>query len=240
SFRVLLSAISMALEALRRNLLRSMLTMLGVIIGVAAVIAMIEISQGATKAIQVTVTNMGANTLVVMPSPTTRGGVSSGSGTAETLTPDDARAIRDECPAVVCTAPIVYADAQVVYGNRNWVPRYVLGSTTEFLQARNWTEIELGRAFDDRELRSGSRVCLIGHTVMRELFGDEYPIGAEIRVQNVPFTVIGVLSEKGANLLGVDQDDILLAPWTTMKYRVSGQGVAQRARSDEQEDYFPG
>jgi len=223
SFRIATEATRIALQALRRNVMRTALTMLGVIIGVAAVIAMMEISQGASVAIQVTVTNMGANTLLVTPGAPQRG--SGGLGDkSDTITPEDAEAIERECPSVVCTAPIVNAWGQVVYGNRSWIPIYLTGSTPSFLQARNWTELDLGRVFTEREILSGSKVCLIGKTLVRELFGNRYPIGEEIRVKNVPFKVIGVLSEKGANLLGTDQDDIVLAPWTTVKYRISGSG----------------
>ncbi|MCY2994488.1 MAG: ABC transporter permease [Planctomycetota bacterium] len=222
TFRVAVGAIRIALQALRRNVMRTVLTMLGVIIGVAAVIAMMEISQGASVAIQNTVTNMGANTLIVTPGAPKRGTVGFGDKT-DTLTPEDAEAIERDCPAVVSTAPIVNAwGAQVVYGNRSWSPIYMTGSTTAFLKMRNWSQLEWGRVFNEREVLSGSKVCLIGQTLVRELFRDRHPIGEEIRVKNVPFKVIGVLSEKGANLLGTDQDDILFAPWTTVKYRISG------------------
>jgi macrolide transport system ATP-binding/permease protein len=221
SLRVAGGAARIALQALRRNVMRTVLTMLGVIIGVAAVIAMMEISKGASVAIQVTVTNMGANTLVVTPGATQRGAASIGDK-IDTLTPEDVEAIRRECPAVVCTAPIVSARGQVVYGNRSWTPIYLTGSTIDFLAIRNWTELDQGRVFNEREVLSGSKVCLIGKTLVRELFGTRCPIGEEVRVRNVPFKVVGVLSEKGANLLGTDQDDILLAPWTTVKYRLSG------------------
>jgi len=218
--RVAVGAVRIAMQALRRNVMRTMLTMLGVIIGVAAVITMMEISQGASEAIQVTVTNMGANTLVISPGGQ-RGAAGFGDRT-DTLTPEDAEAIQRECPAVVCAAPIVSARGQIVYGNRSWNPIYITGSTEAFLKIRNWTQLDLGRPFTEREVLSGSKVCLIGRTIVRELFGERYPIGEEIRVKNVPFTVIGVLSEKGADLLGTDQDDILLAPWTTVQYRLSG------------------
>ncbi|MCU0963117.1 MAG: ABC transporter permease, partial [Pirellulaceae bacterium] len=224
SLRVAAGATRIALQALRRNVMRTILTMLGVIIGVAAVIAMMEISHGASAAIQVTVTNMGANTLVISPGAPQRGATTVGDK-QETLTPEDAEAMVRDCPAVVCTAPVVNARGQVVYGNRSWVPIYLIGSTATFLQIRNWTQLDLGRVFNEREVLSGSKVCLIGRTLVRELFGDRDPLGAEIRVRNVPFQVIGVLSEKGANLLGADQDDILLAPWTTVKYRLTGSGV---------------
>ena len=219
--RMAWGAMGLALQALRRNVMRAALTMLGVIIGVAAVITMMEISQGASVAIQVTVTNMGANTLIVTPGAPQRGTGQIGDRT-DTITPEDAEAIAHECPSVLCTAPIVDATGQVIYGNRSWVPIYMTGSTQAYLTARNWTDVSQGRVFTEREILSGGKVCLIGKTLVRELFGARNPIGEEIRVKNVPFQVIGVLSEKGADLLGTDQDDILLTPWTTMKYRIHG------------------
>jgi len=216
-------AVRIALAALRRNVMRTGLTMLGVIIGVAAVIAMMEMSRGASVAIQVTVTNMGANTLVVVPGAP-QGGSVRYSTRSDTLTPEDGEAIARDCSSVIATAPIVSTWAQVIYGNRYWYSSSV-GSTEDFLKIRNWSRLELGRVFNHRELLSGDKVCLLGKTVVRELFGSRYPIGEEVRVKNVPFKVIGVLSEKGANLLGTDQDDILVAPWTTVKYRLSGRGA---------------
>jgi ABC-type antimicrobial peptide transport system permease subunit len=227
------------MQALRRNVMRTVLTMLGVIIGVAAVIAMMEISQGASGAIQVTVANMGANTLVVSPGAPKRNTATFGEKT-DTLTPEDAEAIQRECPAIVCTAPIVNADAQVVYGNRNWNPIYMTGSTEAFLKMRNWTQLDLGRIFNEREILGGSKVCLIGQTLVRKLFGGRSPLGEEIRVKNVPFKVIGVLSKKGANLLGTDQDDILLAPWTTVKYRINGGGESSSAVKEPGAHSLPG
>lgn len=223
TLRVAADATRIALQALRRNVMRTVLTMLGIIIGVAAVIAMLEISHGASTAIQVTVINMGANTLLVFPGAP-KGGSARFGDKVDTLTPEDVEAIQRECPEVVCAAPIVTAKAQVVYGNRSWSPFYLTGTNDAFLTARNWTDLDLGRVFNEREVLSGSKVCLIGRTLVRQLFQGRNPVGEEIRVKNVPFTVIGVLSRKGANLLGTDQDDILLAPWTTVKYRISGGG----------------
>ena len=142
-------------------------------------------------------------------------------------------AIARQCPTVVCTAPIVEADGSVVYRNRSWRPIYLTGSTNAYLTARNWSDLDQGRAFDEREIKNGSKVCLIGKTIVRELFGTRNPIGAEIRVKNVPFQVIGVLSPKGADLLGTDQDDILLAPWTTVKYRINGGDTGGPPAKDE-------
>jgi ABC-type antimicrobial peptide transport system permease subunit len=218
--------IRMAMHALLRNVMRSALTTLGIVIGIAAVIAMMEIGQGSSASIQQTIKNMGANNLLVQPGTASSGGVSFGSGSVITLTPQDSDAITRECPAVSAVAPIVRARAQIVYGNRNWVPLYIYGTTPSFLDVRDWQDLDDGEIFTDRDVRNGSKVCLIGQTLVKELFQNESPIGKEIRVQSVSFTVKGVLSRKGANMMGLDQDDILLAPWTTIKYRVSGATLA--------------
>jgi ABC-type antimicrobial peptide transport system permease subunit len=214
--------LKMAAHALRRNIMRSALTTLGIVIGVSAVIAMMEIGQGSSSAVKQTIANMGANILLIQPGTASSGGVTFGSGSILTLTPDDADAILRECPSVISTAPVVRARTQVVYGNRNWVPLYIYGTTPSFLDVRDWQDLEEGEAFSDRDVRNGSKVCLIGQTLVRELFQGQSPVGKELRVQSVTFKVIGVLSPKGANMMGLDQDDILLAPWTTIKYRVSG------------------
>src|SRR3954451_18418955 len=219
----LLRTLRVALRALTRNVMRSALTCLGIIIGVAAVIAMVEIGQGSKKAVARTIQSMGANNLLVQPGTASSGGVSFGSGSIMTLTPQDAAAIERECrPAVVSVAPVVRARTQVVFGNRNWVPLYIYGTTPAFLEVRDWEDMEEGEPFTDRDVLGGTKVCLLGQTLVRELFQNESPIGKEVRVQNVTFRVMGVLSTKGANMMGLDQDDILLAPWTTIKYRVAG------------------
>lgn len=224
--KFLLRTFKMALHALRRNVLRSALTTLGIVIGVAAVIAMTEIGQGSNTAVQATIASMGANNLLVQPGTASSGGVSFGSGSVITLTPQDADAIRKECPAVTAVAPIVRARTQVIYGSRNWVPLYIYGTTPDYLDVRDWNDLEMGEPFTKRDIDNGTRVCMLGQTIVKELFGIENPIGKEIRVQNVSFKVIGVLSLRGANMMGLDQDDILLAPWTTIKYRVSGATLA--------------
>src|SRR6516165_1034931 len=209
--RFLYRTLKTALRALCRNVMRSSLTALGIIIGVAAVIAMQNIGKGSSAAIQQTIKSMGANNLLVQPGTAASGGVSFGSGSVMTLTPQDADSLSHECPAVAAVAPIVRARAQVIYGNRNWVPLYIYGTTPAFLDVRDWKEFDEGEPFTDQDVRNGSKVCLIGQTLLKELFGGESPIGKELRVQSVSFTVKGVLSRKGANMMGLDQDDILLA-----------------------------
>jgi ABC-type antimicrobial peptide transport system permease subunit len=221
----------MAIHALRRNIMRSALTTLGIVIGVAAVIAMMEIGQGSSSAVKQTIASMGANMLLVQPGTASSGGVTFGSGSVLTLTPQDADAILRECPAVISVAPIVRVRTQVVYGNRNWVPLYIYGTTSAFLEVRDWQDLEEGEVYTDRDVRNGGKVCLVGQTLVRELFQGQSPVGKEIRVQNVTFKVIGVLSRKGANMMGLDQDDILLAPWTTIKYRVAGTSAATANQS---------
>jgi ABC-type antimicrobial peptide transport system permease subunit len=165
---------------------------------------------------------MGANNLLVMPGTASSGGVSFGSGSVMTLTPADAQVIAKDCkPAVVGVAPVVRARTQVVYGNRNWVPVFIYGTTPSFLDVRDWN-LQSGRCFTDQEVNGGVNVCLLGQTLVRELFQGDSPIGEVIRVNNEPLVVIGVLERKGANMMGTDQDDILLAPWRTIKLRIAG------------------
>jgi len=220
-----------ALRAILRNKLRSALTTLGIVIGVAAVIAMMEIGQGSNKAIQQTIASMGAFNLVIQPGTAASGGVTFGAGTVLTLTPRDVEAIGKQAPAVGWVAPLVRARTQVVYGNRNWVPLYIFGSTPSFLEVRDWRDIDEGVMFSDRDVRNGGKVCVVGQTIVRELFQGQSPVGKEIRIQNVPFRVVGVLARKGANMMGLDQDDIVLAPWTTIKFRVSGSSLTNLNQS---------
>ncbi len=212
-----------ALRALRRNVLRSVLTTLGIIIGVASLITIAEIGKGSAKAIIGVMESTGANTLLVQAGAASSNGVSLGSGSIKTLTPEDAEAIKNECAAVGSLAPIVYARRQVVYNNKNWVPIYIYGTTPGLLKVRDWEQMAEGETFSDDDVRDVAQVCLLGKTLVRELFGTgESPVGKEVLVNDVPLRVVGVLSPKGTNIIGVDQDDILLAPWTTIKFRVSG------------------
>ena len=215
-----------ALRAILRNPMRATLTTLGIVIGVAAVIAMMEIGKGASSTIQKSIAAMGANSVMVMPGTAASQGISFGEGTVITLAPQDCDAIMRECPAVQTAAPIVRARLQVVYGNRNWVPSQIAGTTAAYLDVRDWTQMAEGVMFSERDVLNGNKVCVLGQTIVRELFQGESPVGKEMRVQNVTFKVVGVLSSKGANMMGSDQDDVLLAPWTTLKYRVVGSTMS--------------
>ena len=205
--------------------MRSALTALGVIIGVGAVIAMAEIGQGSKIALRKTIASMGANNLLILPGWAITGSVNFGSGTIQSLTPADMNEIYQQCPAVSDVAPIVWARAQVTYGNRNWIPKTMSGTTPAYLAVRDWEDLEEGSAFTDGDVSKAAKVCLIGTTLKRELFQNESPVGKQVRIQNVPFRVVGVLGRKGANMMGQDKDDIVLAPWTTVKFRVNGGGA---------------
>jgi ABC-type antimicrobial peptide transport system permease subunit len=213
--------------------MRSALSALGVIIAVGAVIAMMEIGQGTKAALAKTIASMGANQLWIFSGAAASGGVSFGSGSVVTLTPQDCDEIARQCPAVADVAPIVRARAQIVYGNHNWVPNQISGTTPSFLVVRDWEDFTEGQMFADRDVRNASKVCVIGETIKRELFQGESPLNQEIRIKNVSFRVIGVLARKGANMMGTDQDDIVLAPWTTIKYRVSGGSLASVNQSSD-------
>jgi ABC-type antimicrobial peptide transport system permease subunit len=210
-----------AVKELRRTPMRAALTALGIIIGVGSVITMMEIGAGSSSAIQNSISTMGANVLNLSPGAATSGGVSYGSGSRITLTPEDGEAILSECPSVSNVAPLVHTRAQVVFGNLNWVPTYIYGSTPSYLEVQNWTIAE-GETFTEGDVLSANRVCLLGQTMVRELFQGETPVGKDIRIKNISFRVVGTLAGKGANMFGMDQDDIILAPWTTIKSRVTG------------------
>jgi len=221
AFRFLIRATTTALRSLRRNVLRSVLTTLGIIIGVASIIAIAEIGQGSSSAIKEVLETTGVNNLLVQAGAASSNGISQGSGTKKTLTPEDTEAILNECPAVDSMAPIVYARRQVVYGGKNWNPVYLYGTTPSFLRVRRWENLTEGESFTERDVHDVSQVCLLGKTVVTELFEGESPIGREVVVNDVPLRVLGVLIPKGTNIIGVDEDDIVLAPWTTVKFRIS-------------------
>ena len=210
--------------------MRAVLSALGVIIAVAAVIAMTEIGQGSKAMLQKNIASMGANTIMIFAGSTNTSGVNKGTGSAVTLTPQDAKEIARQCPAVQSVAPLVRARSQIVYGNRNCVPENIYGTTPSYLAVRDW-KMAAGEMFSDRDVRNSNKVCVIGNTIKQNLFPKMSPLGKEIRINNVAFRVIGVLSRKGANMVGMDQDNIVLAPWTTVKYRVSGTTLTNTNQS---------
>jgi putative ABC transport system permease protein len=203
-----------AILAIARNKTRSILTCIGIIVGIAAVIAVLAIGKGASKMMVAQISSMGNNLVMVFPERRS-GAVHSGMGQGQTLTADDAKAIRRELSHLVQgVSPTVNASAQMIYQDKNWLGR-VSGVSTDMPFIRNW-EIGEGRFFSEDEERKCSRVCVIGTTVATNLFGDEKPIGKTIRLRNMPFTVVGVLESKGANGWGQDQDDVVMAPYTTV------------------------
>jgi putative ABC transport system permease protein len=214
------STLKISFRALRVNKMRSALTMLGIIIGVGAVIAMLAIGTGASKRIAEQISSMGSNLLVILPGATTSGGVRMGAGTQPTLSIGDAEAILKECPAVLDVAPILNGVAQVVYSNQNWSTG-VVGTTPNILNIRDWPLVT-GRQFTEQDVKTSTKVCLLGQTVINNLFGDINPVGQIIRIKNVPFTVIGVLERKGQSPIGQDQDDTILVPVTTAQKKLFG------------------
>ncbi len=214
------STVKISLRALKVNKMRSGLTMLGIIIGVGAVIAMLAVGTGASMQIAAQISSMGSNLLIILPGATTAGGVRMGAGTQPTLTLGDADAIQKESPAVSDVAPVLNGVAQVVYGHQNWSTG-VIGTTPSMLNVRDWP-ISLGRSFMDQDIKSATKVCLLGQTVVDNLFGDENPVGQVIRIKSVPFLVIGVLDEKGQSPSGQDQDDTIYIPVTTAQKKLFG------------------
>lgn len=221
SGRIYYRTVRAALHALRRNIMRSALTTLGIVIGVSAVIAMMELGNGSAKAIEASIASMGADILYVQPGAAASSGISFGGGSGMSLTARDVELMVEDCPAVRGAVPVIRSRTQLVYGSRNWVPLFINGSTPEYLDIRDWDDLEEGETFTDQDVRNASKVCLLGQTIVRELFEGQSPVGREVRLANVSFRVIGVLSRKGANMMGMDQDDVILAPWTTIKYRLS-------------------
>jgi ABC-type antimicrobial peptide transport system permease subunit len=203
--------------------MRSALTCLGIVIGIASVIAMVEIGQGTSHQIQESIAKLGANVLQVDPSDAVKAGVSSGSGGRVTLTPMDADAIRSECGGAKWVAPSVDGHGQLVYGNQNYAPHKILGTTPDYLLIRNWGAMTEGQPFTDEDVRRSACVCVLGQEPAKVLFGSVSPIGKDVRVGTVTLRVVGVLPKKGASVTGFDQDDIVIAPWTTVKYRLSGK-----------------
>ena len=220
----LLTSSRIALRALQVNRTRSALTMLGIIIGVAAVIAMVSVGAGATERIQAQIQSIGSNLIIVLPGSISSNGVRLGSGGVATLTTDDAKAIADECPSVALTAPTVRGGAQVVYGSNNWAT-VVQGVTPDYMTLRDYTMMS-GNFFTTQDVDASAKLAVLGETVAENLFGDNDPTGQVIIVKNVPFTVAGVLTPKGQSPTGQDQDDVILLPISTATQKVLGVNKA--------------
>jgi putative ABC transport system permease protein len=223
------STLKISLRALRVNKMRSALTMLGIIIGVGAVIAMLAVGTGASERISQQIASIGSNLIIILPGSTTSGGLRMGSGGQPTLTKDDADAILKECSAVQDVAPVLNGAAQIVYGNQNWSTG-VYGTTPGMLNIRDWP-LASGRPFTEQDVRSATKVCLLGMTVMENLFGSIDPIGQVIRIKKVPFTVIGVLDRKGQSPQGQDQDDTIYIPVTTAQKKIFGTAFPGMVRT---------
>jgi putative ABC transport system permease protein len=215
----ILNILLSAFRALRRNKMRSFLTMLGIIIGVAAVIAMLAIGQGAQYSVEQQISALGTNVLIVIPGSQQTGGVHVAAGSATTLTEEDAQAIQRDCPSVALISPGTRSGGQVIAGNLNWATS-IEGTGTDYLEIRKWN-VEYGDFYTDQDIKSATKVCVIGKTVADNLFPEQSPVGQNIRIRNVPFKVIGVLSKKGQNAMGQDQDDIIVAPYTTVARRLT-------------------
>jgi len=219
--------LSEAWMAMWANRLRTILTMLGMVIGVGAVILMLAVGQGAQQQVQESIASMGSNLFIILSGSTTSGGVRMGGGATPTLTVADAQSL-EELPAVAAVAPSSPGTAQLVYGPNNWSTQ-IIGTTPSYLQVRDW-QMAAGSPFTDADIRSATRVALLGQTVAQNLFGDENPIDKTIRIKNSPYVVLGVLAGKGQSLDGRDQDDTVLVPVTTAQRKLFGTQFAGTVR----------
>ena len=215
------NTIKISFRALRRNKMRSILTALGIIIGVAAVIAMVSIGNGAKSQMESQIASLGDNVILVFAGNWSPGGVRSGWGGAGTLKVEDALAIKREIPTVTAVSPEVRGGAQLTAGGENWSTGNLLGESADYFDLRHWPLAE-GVGFTEQDIRTSSKVAIIGQTIATQLYGDESPLGKILRIKNVPFLVTGVLTPKGLNLMGQDQDDIVVLPYTSAMKRVTG------------------
>ncbi|PYS45456.1 MAG: multidrug ABC transporter substrate-binding protein [Acidobacteria bacterium] len=219
----LLAILKVAFRALGRNKLRTALTMLGIVIGVGAVIVLVSIGQGAQSMVLDQISSMGSNMIFVMPGNMNFGGASMGLGAASTLTDEDVFAMEREIPTIAAASPVVNSSGQMVFGNQNWFVR-IQGTNEKFPRIREW-KVEQGEFFTDADVRSASRVVVLGKTVSEKLFPGIDPIGQTIRVRNLPFRVVGVLAAKGQSMVGQDQDDTAVMPYTTVQRKLLGQQI---------------
>ncbi len=217
---MLLESFGIALRSLRANKMRSFLTMLGIIIGVASVITMLAVGAGAQTRVAEQIRSLGANVLMVIPGAAREGGVRRESGSRHTLTEGDAKAITTQSAQVRAASPSIRKSAQIVRGGKNWNTT-VNGTTVDYFFIREWT-LSSGRHFSTSEEDGAAKVALLGKSVAKQLFGTDEPAGEQIRISSVPFEVIGVLQEKGQSGAGLDQDDVIFVPITTAKLRLMG------------------
>lgn len=234
-----MQALRIALRALRINKMRSFLTMLGIIIGIAAVIAMMAVGSGASYVISQQIASIGSNIILVLPGSMTSGGLRTGSGGVQTLKESDARAMVNECPSVELAASVVRSSGQIVYGNQNW-STLLMGTTSELFVIREWPVVE-GRSILQSDNDGAAKVCVVGRTIVKNLFGQDDPLGKMIRIKKVPFTIVGVLDAKGQSPQGTDQDDVIFVPLRTAQRKLMGSqfpdtvgSILVKARSEEQ------
>jgi putative ABC transport system permease protein len=220
--------LSIAMQALRVNKMRSILTMLGIVIGVAAVIAMIAIGGGAQQRLQEQIASLGSNLLIVVPGSIIQSGARLGAGNAQTLTEQDARAITTEISDVAFAAPLTRSNAQVVFGNTNWATN-INGVYNDYFDVREWNLAE-GRFFDQGEITRFGKVAILGKTVSSQLFGEDNPVGQVVRIRGIPFEIIGLMESKGQSSQGQDQDDVIFVPLTTGRNRLFGEPRGRIAR----------
>ena len=220
--------LAIAMQALRVNKMRSILTMLGIVIGVAAVIAMIAIGNGAQQRLQEQIASLGSNLLIVVPGSIIQSGARLGAGNAQTLTELDARAILNEIPDVAFAAPLTRSNAQVVFGNTNWATS-IHGVYNDYFDVREWNLAE-GRFFDQGEITRFGKVAILGKTVSSQLFGEDNPVGQVVRIRGIPFEIIGLMETKGQSSQGQDQDDVIFVPLTTGRNRLFGEPRGRIAR----------
>jgi putative ABC transport system permease protein len=221
----LLSVVRVALLALLRNKMRSTLTILGIIIGVGAVICTVAIGQGASRQVQQQISSLGDNLIFISAGSVNRGGVQMGSAATKTLTAEDAKAIEQQVPEIKSVSPGVGWAGQVVYAGQNWFTQ-IRGVSPDYLSIREWP-VEDGSSFTQRDAATAANVCLLGQTVVQNLFGDEEPVGKTVRVGSIPFVVVGVLQSKGASTFGQDEDDTVIMPYTTVQKKLSGNDWLQ-------------
>ena len=226
-----------AMRALAKNKMRAGLTVLGVVIGIAAVTAMVSIGMSASQLVQGEFKNLGTNVIVILPGNKNTQGARR--GLVPSLTPSDVTSIGSDCESVLAATPLVFATGQVIYGNTNCSPKNLIGVGADYLKVRNW-QVRNGEFFTERDIANSNKVCVIGHTIVKQLFQTSNPMGQTIRVKNIPFQIVGILESKGANMVGEDQDDVVLLPYSTVRKRLQGSSfnnvdiILASARSSEQ------